>query len=166
MLLSPVVAASGVSARSLAFLDALDSSGEVLETMELENLIGADGKSEPFDVGIIQGQPEYLGPVRQLGFKKIADPVANIVRNATQAEIDRFVVAQDEDENAQEVEEAKKLISTTSRFSKVFDALERMVITNTNEIRTAVNLPQVEAKKSVMRQAVVDAVDASEVDPD
>lgn len=47
------------------------------------------------------------GNLRVLGFAKFADVGANTVRNATQAEIDQFIIAEQEDEKDIDTERAK-----------------------------------------------------------
>ena len=55
-----------------------------------------------------------MGPLRELGYQKIAIPGSDLVRNATQGEIDGF--------------EAKEFLITHPRFRKIFVGILKLLI--------------------------------------
>jgi len=66
---------------------------------------------------------EKLGPSRVKGFQKIAIPQENLVRNATQKEINSFDNYIREDEKVMDANAALNLFESHPRFRKVFKAL-------------------------------------------
>ena len=77
-----------------------------------------------------------LGPARQLGFAKIAIPGTNTVRNATQAEIDAWAAAEQEDEDLQDAADADSLFMTHPQFRKVLKALVKLLVAEINTLRS------------------------------
>lgn len=65
---------------------------------------------------------DSLGALRVLGFAKIANVPGNIVRNATQLEIDTFALEQADDESLQDADAAISIFETHPRFRKVMIA--------------------------------------------
>ncbi len=76
---------------------------------------------------------EDPGPLRVLGFAKVND--AGTVRNATQPEIDAFVVAEDEDEKDLDAADATSLLNTHLQFRKAFKALALVMLDEINILR-------------------------------
>lgn len=75
-------------------------------------------------------------PLRQLGIAKIALPgTPNVVRNATQAEIDTFAVRKVNDKNIQDREVARDFLRLHPRFRKVLIALIDILIDEINLLR-------------------------------
>lgn len=71
-----------------------------------------------------------LGPKRQLGFAKFADVGANIVRNATQAEIDAWHAAAQADSQAQDARDARQVLQNHPVLARTIAALIRMILAN------------------------------------
>lgn len=69
-----------------------------------------------------------LGPTRQLGFQKIAIPASDLVRNATQGEIDSFAGFELEDDNQLDATGATAFLETHPRFRKIFKALLKLIV--------------------------------------
>jgi len=63
-----------------------------------------------------------LGPWRILGFSKIADPLGNLVRNATAPEISTFAPGEAADEATLDAQQAANLFDTDPQFRKLFIA--------------------------------------------
>lgn len=76
---------------------------------------------------------------RVLGFAKIWDGVN--VRNATQTEIDNFVVAEDTDDKLQDKDRAVDLLQTQPQFRKLFTAFADIIRQEINILRAQHNLP-------------------------
>lgn len=74
---------------------------------------------------IIDGE---FGPARQLGFQKIAIPGSNLVRNATQLEIDGFEAFKVEDEKIQDQIGAVAFLETHPRFRKIFVGILKLIV--------------------------------------
>lgn len=68
------------------------------------------------------------GVARQLGFAKFANVAGNIVRNATQAEIDAWQAAEDADVAAMDAERVVELIDTDPQFRRYGKALLKLLI--------------------------------------
>ena len=68
------------------------------------------------------------GPARVLGYQKIAIPGSDLVRNATQPEIDAFAGFQTEDENNLDASGATSFLETHPRFRKVFKAILKLLV--------------------------------------
>ena len=73
-------------------------------------------------------QDGILGPLRELGFQKIAIPSASEDRNSTQLEIDGFEAFKVEDDNLQDATGAADFIQKHPRFRKIFKALLKLVV--------------------------------------
>jgi len=113
------------------------SSGEVLKistrgqqfphinTNIFEYLIDPDLPDGTDNRPIIDDQ---LGPARTPGSQKIAIPGSNLVRDASQAEIDGFEALKVEDDNLQDELGAKAFLSTHKRFRKIFIALLKLIV--------------------------------------
>lgn len=69
-----------------------------------------------------------LGPMRVLGYAKIAVPGTNTVRSATQAEIDDWAAAETADENAQDAARVAELFQTHPQWRKAFKALLKRIL--------------------------------------
>lgn len=80
-----------------------------------------------------------LGPIRVLGFAKVAVVGSNTVRNATAPEIAAFATAETSDENALDAADAGRMIDTHPRFRKVLKALLKRIIAENNDQRTQWN---------------------------
>lgn len=84
---------------------------------------------------------DIAGPLRQLGFAKIAKPANNIIRNAIQSEIDTFSSAELNDDNQLDADQAKELIRTHPTFRKIFIAFVDIIKDEINILRTQHSLP-------------------------
>jgi len=69
-----------------------------------------------------------LGPYRQLGFQKITIPASDLVRNATQVEIDAFAGFELEDDNQLDAIGATSFLENHPRFRKIFKALLKLIV--------------------------------------
>lgn len=69
-----------------------------------------------------------MGPLRELGYQKIAIPGSDLVRNATQGEIDGFEAFKVEDDNLQDEIGAKAFLITHPRFRKIFVGILKLLI--------------------------------------
>ena len=69
-----------------------------------------------------------LGPYRQLGFQKITIPASDLVRNATQGEIDTFAGFELEDDNQLDAVGATSFLENHPRFRKIFKALLKLIV--------------------------------------
>jgi hypothetical protein len=74
-----------------------------------------------------------LGPLRQLGYAKTIDGAD--CRNATQPEIDNFVVAEDSDEAIMDREGAKDLFDSHPRMRKLMIAFADIIKDEINILR-------------------------------
>jgi len=74
---------------------------------------------------IIDGK---LGPARTPGSQKIAIPGSNLVRDATELEIDGFEAFKVEDEKALDETGAKAFLLTHPRFRKIFVGILKLLI--------------------------------------
>ena len=72
------------------------------------------------------------GPLRVLGFAKIAEPGGNNVRNATQPEIDGFAASQIDDDNQLDADQAADLGDTHAQFRKVFKSILKGIVRENN----------------------------------
>lgn len=68
------------------------------------------------------------GTLRVLGYAKYVDLSGPTVRNAIQAELDNFPVAQQTDRNGQDAFSAKEFLNTHPRWRKVLKALAKLLI--------------------------------------
>lgn len=73
-----------------------------------------------------------LGPLRALGFSKVAVLGSNTVRNATGPEIATFAPAQAADEAAQDVAEAGRMLTAHPRFRRLLKAMLKRIIAENN----------------------------------
>ena len=80
-----------------------------------------------------------LGPMRQFGFAKIAIPALNTALNALQAEISTFAAAEASDDSALDATAAQRWIDTPPRYRKVFKALLKRLVAETNADRVQWN---------------------------
>lgn len=74
-----------------------------------------------------------LGPLREFGFQKIVIPAmdatsVNVVRNATQEEIDTFANFEQEDLNVSDADGAIAFLESHPRFRKIFLAILKLVV--------------------------------------
>lgn len=81
---------------------------------------------------------EHPGPLRELGFAKIALPGSNLIRNATQPEIDTFPSLEGEDEKDEDAQEVKKWALENPRFRK----LTALIFKAINQTREDAGLPR------------------------
>ena len=79
--------------------------------------------SRPDGDDVVDESEVLRGPFRELGFAKIADVGTNIVRNATQIEIDTFQASQDDDEAIEGENRARDLIENHPHFRRAFIAV-------------------------------------------
>lgn len=77
---------------------------------------------------------------------KIALPHARTVRNATQAEQDRFQQAMDADVHQQDQVLAQRLLRENPQWSKVFGCLVESLMDEINTLRAALDLPPKSAR--------------------
>jgi hypothetical protein len=75
------------------------------------------------------------GPIRQLGYAKIAEPGPNNVRNATQLEIDTFAAGELDDNNQLDADQAANLYDENPLFRKVLKAMIRGLLKEDNRVR-------------------------------
>lgn len=73
-----------------------------------------------------------LGPMRQLGFAKVAIVGSNTVRNATAPEIAAFVTSEATDAGLQDVGAVANWFQTHPRFRRAFKALVRRIVSENN----------------------------------
>lgn len=79
------------------------------------------------------------GPLRVLGFAKIAEPGGNNVRNATQPEIDTFAPAELDDDNQLDAVQADYLWANHPQWRKLFIAYLRLIGQENNILRAEIN---------------------------
>jgi len=113
------------------------SSGEVLKistrgqqfphinTNIFEYLIDPDLPDGTDNRPIIDDQ---LGPARTPGSQKIAIPGSNLVRDASEEEIDGFEAFKVADDNLQDELGAKAFLSTHKRFRKIFVGILKLLV--------------------------------------
>ena len=77
--------------------------------------------------------------LRKLGFAKHADVGGDIVRNATQAEIDTWPAAELDDDNQQDADRAAELGDTHKQFRKIFKAMLKNIVREGNIKATKYN---------------------------
>ncbi len=96
-----------------------------------------------------------LGPMRVLGFAKIALPGSNTIRNATQGEIDAFAPAEAAWRDALDATQALTSINNHPRWRKVFKALLKRLISlfNTTNGKTNTMITQWEQYKADLAAA-------------
>ena len=75
------------------------------------------------------------GPLRVLGFAKIAEPGGNNARNAIQAEIDTFAAGETDDDNQQDANRAKDLLDVHPQFRKLMIAFSDIIKDEINILR-------------------------------
>jgi len=73
-------------------------------------------------------QSSVMGPLRELGYQKIAIPGSDLVRNATQGEIDGFEAFKIDDDNLQDEVGAKQFLITHPRFRKIFVGILKLLV--------------------------------------
>ena len=78
---------------------------------------------------------EPQGPLRELGFSKIAEPLINNVQNATQAEIDTFAPAEEDDNNQLDADQGRTLYLIHPQFRKLFTAFADILKDEINILR-------------------------------
>ena len=86
----------------------------------------------------IREPTDDLGPPREFGFAKIAVPASNLVRNATQDEIDEFPDFEEEDKKELHVEQANVLLKDHPHFGRINDAVWGVFLEELNELRQSV----------------------------
>ncbi len=77
---------------------------------------------------------------RELGFQKIADPENNLVRNATQAEIDLMIQAEVADIDIMDRLFAQVFMNDHPRFKKLMKATVKVLVDEINAVRREVRL--------------------------
>jgi len=82
-----------------------------------------------------------LGPLRQLGFAKLAITGSNTCRNATRPEIDAFEPSELDDENTQDAAQAIDLFQAHPKFRKILIALAEITRSEINILRAQHGLP-------------------------
>ena len=82
----------------------------------------------------IWDENEDIPELRILGFAKIFNGV-DTVRNATQAEIDNFALAEDEDEKQQDADGAVEILEIHPRFRKLMIACASILVDEFNILR-------------------------------
>lgn len=120
------------------------SSGEVAEIWA-DNQIN---RMDPDIYGIVTDPPlpdgiEFLGPNyehRVVGYTKIKD--GDIVRNATQEEIDGFSVFVVDDTNQKEANKAIDYLNNDPRFRRILIALSAIIVDEINLLRAEHGLPE------------------------
>lgn len=80
-----------------------------------------------------------LGPARTPGSQKIAIPGSNLVRDATELEIDGFEAFKVEDEKSLDETGAKAFLITHPRFRKIFVGILKLLI---NQLLEKTNVKQ------------------------
>ncbi len=83
----------------------------------------------------VREQTDDLGPLRQLGFAKIAEPGGNNVRNATQPEIDGFAASEIDDDNQLDADQALVLFEDHPQFRKKEKARTDIIMREINLLR-------------------------------
>lgn len=90
--------------------------------------------------------PQNLGPLREFGFAKIAEPGGNNIRDATAPEIGvegppptGFWLFKDEDEKQQDADRAADLGDLHPRLRKIFKALLKGIVRENNIMATRWN---------------------------
>jgi hypothetical protein len=78
--------------------------------------------------------------LRVLGFQKIADPENNIVRDASQAELDLFSQAEIEDDDMMDKLFARVFMNDHPRFKKLMKATVKVLVDEINNVRREVRL--------------------------
>ncbi len=73
-----------------------------------------------------------VGPLRVLGFAKIAVPGTNTIRNATQVEIDSFQAFEDADDNIKDRDRAGELGTLHPRWRKLVKAILKAAVRENN----------------------------------
>ena len=81
--------------------------------------------------------PDEVG--RVLGYAKIAD--GTTIRNAIQAELDNFPIAETNDENSQDADAAIDIFQTHPRFRKMMVAFADIIKNEINILRAEHGLP-------------------------
>ena len=84
------------------------------------------------------------GPLRVLGYAKIAESGINTARNAIQAEIDTFAPAQNDDENQMDAAGAVDLFEQHPRFRKLMIAYSDILKDEFNDLRQWITAFKVE----------------------
>ena len=83
----------------------------------------------------VREQTDDLGPLRELGFAKIADTVGNDCHNAIQVEIDTFAAAEEDDENVLDATQAQSLLLVHPQFRKMMTAFSDILKDEINLLR-------------------------------
>ena len=96
---------------------------------------------------------------RVLGYAKIFEG-SNTVRNATQAEIDNFPIAENDDENQQDADAAIELFQSHPRFRKMMIAFSDIIIGEINILRNEHGLDNRTLLQ--LKTAIINRVDKSD----
>jgi hypothetical protein len=99
-------------------------------------LVDPDLPDGPDNIDVNADHPE----TRVLGFQKIADPDLNLVRNATQEEIDSFENAETIDHDIMDKVFAKVFMNDHPRFKKLMKAVVKVLTEEINAVRREVRL--------------------------
>ncbi len=83
----------------------------------------------------VREQIDPEGPLRVLGFAKIAEPGGNNVRNATQPEIDGFATSEIDDDNQLDADQAVVLFEDHPQFRKKEKAFADIIKDELNILR-------------------------------
>lgn len=104
---------------------------------------------------------EPPGPLRVLGYAKIAEPGINTCRNALQVEIDTFVPAETDDDNQMDADAGVDLLQVHPQFRKLMKAIIKGIIKDDNrtlaqweqfkiDVAAAANLSQLKASVAAL----------------
>ena len=86
----------------------------------------------------------------------------NTVRNATQQEIDGFIVAHGQDDNLRARVDAKDLLDQDLKFRKILKSLLSVVLDEVNILRQELNLT--ERTMTQLRNKIASRIDSGDVD--
>lgn len=75
------------------------------------------------------------GPLRVLGFAKIAIVGSNTVQNATQPEIDTFALGEVDDDNQLDADQAAVLLDGHPQFRKILKAMIKGILQEDDRVR-------------------------------
>lgn len=124
------------------------SSGEVIKIspkgqqftdinpMQFAVLTDPDLPDGEYNQDLESGDPQP----RVLGFQKIADPENNLVRNATQEEIDSFPQSEIVDNDIMDKLFARVFMNDHPRFKKLMKATVKVLVDEINNVRREVRL--------------------------
>ncbi len=86
----------------------------------------------------VREQVDPEGPLRRLGFAKIAEPGTNNIRNASQTEIDTWADFENEDDNELDAIQANVLLKDHPQFRKMMTAVTDVALEDSNAVLVAI----------------------------